>query len=503
MRRGTRLAGLACVVVAACVQPQPEQRRVPQIAVGGDSPLVEVLARVAAETGVPVELLATLAHVETRFRIPADSDGRQVRGLLGLSPAALVHGAQLAGVSDDAARTDAEAGLRAGAALLREAAPTAHTLDDYLGTLRPELRREVTAALARGVDGRDIDGRSIVIAAQHAAPDGYGTITQAVGYPGATWFPASSQNYDEASRGVGDISNVVIHTTQGGFSGTVSWFQDPDAQVSAHYVVRSNDGFVAQMVSEQNVAWHDRCFNTHTVGIEHEGFVEEPELWYTEAMYVESAKLTAYLCDKYGIAKEKGPIIGHGEAPDCSDHSDPGSGWNWDHYIDLVRTGGAPMFAAGEVEVDAPATLVSGERATVVVTITNNGNTTWDLDLTRLGTAEPQDRESRFFTDGDWLSPNRATSTDVRVEPGATGTFTFDIVAPTVSREHVFDETFQLVEEGVSWFGPDIHVVVQVMPADEPDSGCSSSGPGSGGLAGVMLALGVVSLARRRRRRRL
>ena len=34
---------------------------------------------------------------------------------------------------------------------------------------------------------------------------------------------------------------------------------------------------------------------------------------------------------------------GHGEAPDCSDHTDPGAGWNWTHYLDLVRTGGAPM----------------------------------------------------------------------------------------------------------------------------------------------------------------
>ena len=56
--------------------------------------------------------------------------------------------------------------------------------------------------------------------------------------------PATPQNYDAASRGVGDITNVVIHTTEGSFDGTLSWFQDPAAQVSAHYVTRSSDGHI-------------------------------------------------------------------------------------------------------------------------------------------------------------------------------------------------------------------------------------------------------------------
>ncbi len=511
MRMGNRLAGVACVLVAAaCVSP-PAPSTGARMPVGGDSPLVAMFGRVAADSGVPAELLATLAHVETRFRLPSATDhdhdhdhGAGAVGLLGLSPTDLARGARLAGVTDEAARTDAEAGVRAGAALLRDAAPAADTLDDYLTSLRPELRREVTAALARGVDGRDARGQAIVIGARgHVASD-LGVITQALGYPGAVWYPASAQNYGSANRGVGDIDNVVVHTTQGSFSGTISWFQNPAAEVSSHYVVRSTDGYVAQMVSEQNVAWHDRCFNTRSIGIEHEGRVENPDLWYTERMYAESAKLTAYLCDKYGLAKEYGVIVGHDGAPDCSDHTDPGTGWDWDHYLDLVRTGGLPSFSASDVIVEAPATMTSGERATVLVTITNTGTSAWDLDLTRLGTTAPQDRESAFFVAGDWLAPNRATGTDLRVEPGAVGSFAFDIVAPSVSEPTVFDEAFQLVEEGVTWFGPDVHVMTQVLPRidGEPDAdqagGCSTTGAGSGGMACGMLALGV-TLRRRRR----
>jgi len=502
---GNRLVGCACVLWTACVSPSTPERATPIISVGGDSPLVELFTRVGSETGVPAELLATLAHVETRFRIADDdghgSHGRGARGLLGLGPDEIVRGARLAGVTDDAARIDVEANLRAGAALLRDASPDARTLDELVAALHPALRREVTAALGRGVDGRDVDGHSIVIAARTHLSTGFGTTTQALGYPGAEWVPASPQNYDTANRDVGDIENVVIHTTQGSFSGTLGWFQNPAAKVSSHYVVRSNDGHVAQMVAEQNVAWHDKCFNTRTLGIEHEGKVEQPELWYTEAMYLESAKLTAYLCDKYGIAKELGPIVGHGDAPDCSDHTDPGDGWNWDHYLDLVRTGGAPRFDAGDVVVELPTSVTSGDRATVIVTITNRGNTTWDLDLTRLGTTE--DRESAFFVDGDWLSTNRATGIDARTLPGETGTFTFDIVAPAVGEPTVLDETFRLVEEGVAWFGPEIHVVTRVIPHEPMTGGCSTTGAGSSAFACAILALGVTSRRRRRTARRL
>lgn len=485
--------------LAGCVSPLAERGGEPRIAVGGDSPIVSMIDRVAAESGVPAALLATMAYLGSRFEIAGDAHthGRGAVGIFGLDPASVDRGASLAGVDAHAARTELLAGLRAGAALLREAAPGAHTIPALVATLEPNLRRAVVRSLERGVDARDVDGKSIVIAAQPLDPIASAELRaeQAPGYPAAEWVPAYSGNYGQGDRGVGDITNIVIHTTQGGFNGTLSWFQDPDANVSAHYVVRSSDGYIAQMVDESDVAWHDRCFNTKTVGIEHEGFVDKPELWYTEPLYIESAKLTAYLADKYGIPKEMGAIVGHDTAPDCSDHNDPGPGWDWDHYLDLVKTYGAPLFAAEEVVVEGPPTLVSGERATFTVTLTNRGNTAWEPDLTRLGTALPTDRESELFVDGDWVSPARVTGIDARAVPGATGTFTFDVIAPDVREPTVIDEGFQLVEEDLMWFGPEIHVVFQTMPA--PDSGgCSSSGGGS-----LLFGLGLVGLVLRRRRR--
>ena len=466
-----------------------------------------MFTRVANETGVPADVLAAVSYVETRLSFATGSDVHQVGPLAltdGVSgPRDLHRGASLAGVTDEAARTDYEASLRAGAALLRDAAKNG----DYALALRTyggeSLAREVMKRLSRGIDARDDEGKRFVIPARRF-DDGsnLSTITQGLGYSGAEWQPAYSGNYQTANRGLTDVKYIVIHDTEGSYSGTISWFKNPDANVSAHYVVRSSDGHIAQMVEEKNIAWHDACWNTNSVGIEHEGYASKPEQWYTEAMYTESAKLTAYLADKYNIKKthSTSTIMGHGEAPDCSDHSDPGPGWNWPHYMDLVQTGGAPTFKGEDIVVVAPDSIQSGEVATVTVTLTNTGNAAWDLDATRIGTADPQDRDSAFFVEGDWLATNRATAVDARTDAASAGTFTFQIKGPDVKTPTVYDEAFSFVQEGVTWFGPTFHVVLKVEPADDEggSGGCNAGGSSAGGLSGLLLALGLV--VRRRRR---
>src|SRR5512139_2795171 len=106
MRRGT-LAGFACLLVA-CVAPSTEPPA-PRVAVGGDSSLVPAFERVAYDTGIPAELLASLAYVETRLVhvSPATmhTHGAETYGLFGMSRADLEAGARLAGVTDEAALT--------------------------------------------------------------------------------------------------------------------------------------------------------------------------------------------------------------------------------------------------------------------------------------------------------------------------------------------------------------------------------------------------------------
>ncbi|MGW1214455.1 N-acetylmuramoyl-L-alanine amidase [Streptomyces sp. NPDC002499] len=160
----------------------------------------------------------------------------------------------------------------------------------------------------------------------------------AVDYPGAEWQPASTSNYTVSDRPASyAVNRVVIHVTQETYTDTIGIFKNPQKKVSAHYLVRSADGHVAQCVREANVAWHagNWSYNTHSIGIEHEGWVDKPA-YFTDALYEQSARLTAAICAKYGIVKDRAHIIGHYEVPG-TDHTDPGPNWDWTRYIRLVN----------------------------------------------------------------------------------------------------------------------------------------------------------------------
>ncbi|MFF6914965.1 N-acetylmuramoyl-L-alanine amidase [Streptomyces sp. NPDC012466] len=166
-----------------------------------------------------------------------------------------------------------------------------------------------------------------------------GARPQAVDHPGAAWHPASRGNYTPSNRPrAHPLHYVIIHVAQTTYSGTLSVFRNPEKNVSAHYVVRSSDGRVAQCVRESDIAWHagNWDYNTRSIGIEHEGWVDRPGC-FTDAMYERSARLTAAICARYGIARNRAHIIGHHEVPG-SDHTDPGRHWDWKRYLRLVKS---------------------------------------------------------------------------------------------------------------------------------------------------------------------
>ncbi|TND04075.1 MAG: N-acetylmuramyl-L-alanine amidase, negative regulator of AmpC, AmpD [Bacteroidetes bacterium] len=177
---------------------------------------------------------------------------------------------------------------------------------------------------------------------------------QSPDYGPALWNPAASCNY--SSRNSVAISAVTIHTVQGTYAGCISWFQNCAASVSAHYVVRSSDGQVTQMVYESLKAWHVGSENPYTVGIEHEGYVNNPA-WYTTAMYTSSAALTLDICNSNGIDPNRTgwypwmattyynqssipgsctKVKGHQHYPNQT-HSDPGVNWNWEYFYQLIN----------------------------------------------------------------------------------------------------------------------------------------------------------------------
>lgn len=189
-------------------------------------------------------------------------------------------------------------------------------------------------------------------------------------YPAAIWDPASDCNYSERTM---DVSAVVIHYTEGSYAGCISWFKNCDAQVSAHYVIRSSDGQVTQMVREADKAWHARTANGYSIGIEHEAY---GNIWsfFTDAMYQSSANLVRDICSRYesidghrtfyrdtldsGICLNEGlhdlggenacvKIRGHQHYPDQS-HTDPGPYWDWNYYYKLINEGTPVTVLEGE-----------------------------------------------------------------------------------------------------------------------------------------------------------
>ncbi len=162
-------------------------------------------------------------------------------------------------------------------------------------------------------------------------------VAGAVDFRGARWVGASAANYRLADRPSDyRVDRVVIHVTQGGYASAVKVFRDPGHGAAAHYIVRK-DGRVTQLVRELDVAFHagNRQYNERSVGIEHEGFVEDASS-FTDEMYAASARLTAAICERYGMPVDREHIIGHVEVPG-TDHTDPGRFWDWDRYIRLVR----------------------------------------------------------------------------------------------------------------------------------------------------------------------
>jgi N-acetyl-anhydromuramyl-L-alanine amidase AmpD len=329
--------------------------------------------------GLPPGLLEALAYTETGLRPSVhheDADNgcgehQSPAGIMGLRPqgasgATIELAALAAGLEPATVASDTGANIEAAAALLRAwAGPQARSWEllDWWEALElwsgytqggDTYAGEILEMLARGRRLEMLDGTVVEILEREAE----GTQQRLKGlragnspdYPGADYKPASTNNYTASNRGAAQIEKIVIHVTQGSYSGSISWFQNGSSSVSAHYVVKSSNGAITQCVLDKDIAWHAGHWATNeaSIGIEHEGWVADPS-WFTDAMYQASANLTKALCDKYGIPKTRQYIIGHFEVPGCANpngggkgcHTDPGVHWNWDKYMALVQ-GGAP-----------------------------------------------------------------------------------------------------------------------------------------------------------------
>ncbi|MBQ3709379.1 MAG: N-acetylmuramoyl-L-alanine amidase [Bacteroidales bacterium] len=302
-------------------------------------------------------------------------------------------------------------------------------------------------------------------------------------YPNAIWNPAAECNYEARTK---EVSAVVIHYTEGSYAGCISWFQNCDAQVSAHYVIRSYDGQVTQMVREKDKAWHARSANGYTIGVEHEAYGDIIS-FFTREMYASSADLMRNICFRYeaingnrtfctdtldnGTALDSGlhnlggegaciQIRGHQHYPDQS-HTDPGPYWNWNYYYKLINEDasvinlGGPGVTEGELNHEQ-----YGNDERVIWVIRSDDNTIINLEFSAFNLET--DYDFLWIYDGDnvfapqlgrWntMSPGLVTSSGnvmcVEFRSDCLTTASGWRAHWTVSHDGVSDEFFDL-EEG-------------------------------------------------------
>jgi len=150
---------------------------------------------------------------------------------------------------------------------------------------------------------------------------------------------APSPNFDERAL---PITMIVLHYT-GMESGAaaVARLRDPEAKVSAHYVV-DEDGSILQLVEEEKRAWHAgrshwrgiTDVNSASIGIEivnpgHE-FGYRP---FTDAQMGALIPLVADIKERHGITR--GNVVGHSDVAPAR-KQDPGELFNW-HALARLR----------------------------------------------------------------------------------------------------------------------------------------------------------------------
>ena len=306
---------------------------------------------------VPVGLLLAMGYVNTLWEmpppsasdyVPGDLSGRGAYGIMQLMrnpwTDTLGRAASLTGLSGDLLKTSRPANIRGGAAILagmqgkyRPSDPDGwqEAVADYGGDILYAV--QVYETLKSGASATISTGERLELAAHEVEVPQVYTVASTPDYKLAKWRPAYWGNYTNANREQShNITRIVVHIAQGSYTGTMSWFKDPNANVSAHYVL-SRGGKVAQCVRDADIAWHagNWTYNQHSIGIEHEGYAGRPGSW-SNAMYHASARLTAHLCKRYYIPVDRDHIVGHNQVPEAT-HSCPGPHFDYVRYRRLVR----------------------------------------------------------------------------------------------------------------------------------------------------------------------
>ncbi len=165
----------------------------------------------------------------------------------------------------------------------------------------------------------------------------------------ARWHP--SPNFGVRRDGLQPTLVVIHYTAMDSAQAALDRLCDPDAEVSAHYLI-GHDGTLWQLVAEDQRAWHAGAgewrgqddVNSRSIGIELDNRGDHP---FSEPQMRQLETLLRDITDRWRIAPDN--IIGHScMAPGRK--FDPGPRFDWAR---LERQGLAGR-ANGETAPDAP-----------------------------------------------------------------------------------------------------------------------------------------------------
>jgi N-acetyl-anhydromuramyl-L-alanine amidase AmpD len=387
--RNALAAAAAALSLAACgpqqspENPEPAQNPTSNVADaardaadrGSAGELDPLFAAAGREFNVPADLLKAISFTETRWQMVRGEEEFEgmpaAYGVMALRGAELERGAALAGVTVEQARTDAQANIRAGAALLSSHADELKVDRANLGAWAPAvvklsgithpdaqaefIHKEVYGTLRNGVVAESVDGKvtasimPVQVEAQFALPN-LRAAAAGPDYAASIWRP--SPNYNARPAGT-DISMIIIHTCEGSYSSCWSWLTNTASGVSAHYVVNESGSEISQLVGEANRGWHigasydcslngsKDCglngvsVNHFSVGIEHGGFASQTS--FPAGQIDASAKLSCDISRDRGILRDSYHIVAHGRLQPAT-RTDPGPNWPWSTYISKINT---------------------------------------------------------------------------------------------------------------------------------------------------------------------
>jgi len=380
----------ACaLLVLACSCSTPE-RSAPD---GSTGPVGRSLAAAADEAGVPRDLLAAIAIEEggvqlAALRVVRSDDHVPVAGALELRHGrldTLALGASLMGTTEDHLRADTDLATRAGARVLAQLGAqtgAGSTLASWHRALEllsgmddanaNAYADRVLAILGNGGAFAARDQERLLLAPHPELASVTSTAIAAVSapppatpdFPGAIWFTTSCTNKCTVGRPLGhaSVNKIVIHDTEGGWDGSVATLQN-DPGKSVHYIVDADGSRVGQFRPETDTTYHagNYYYNETSVGIEHVGVAADPA-GYSTGLYEKSRKLVQNIRTRWSVPLDRKHIVGHYQIPDgdhisessapcgdtlencenatnyggASNHRDPGFNWQWCQYMEKL-----------------------------------------------------------------------------------------------------------------------------------------------------------------------